>query len=175
MFTLRVPLEQFPDAVKRHAGTGGYPPIYEMSTENAHLVSAGFPERGFIITSLSEEEAKFETFRRQLEAEGFRLYPGVWDIPRQPLSPLPPGLGEEEVYIAAVGFVTPDAEEPYLWVDTYPYPPEEEELLEDLVEWFSETGEVRVESPEEFRATYPYNVVITSVSETLDRSSPLVE
>lgn len=156
---LQVEWEGFVEAVdqwvgKRHAAIS--------TLHGKTLLTAGCPNEGIIISSIVANDV--DTVKRSLTEQGFKLVQGKWSTEHNPVSEHD---SLAEIHVVAIAYKSRE-DMPGLWVDAFPFPPNQGEALKALYEHFEETGEIEGISFDQFIHAANPNVVIVS-PEDIDR------
>lgn len=147
--TLKVSLEDFPEAVHRYAGGAA---VYVSGPPDGLTVTAVSDESGVAVTASAQGDV--QSLKVLLESAGLELREGAWEHE--------PDLSD--VHIAAVAYPSKEST-PGLWVDVFPYPPTQVDVLRAFFEELTETGEISPISFDQFMRHVPANVVILSPDE----------
>lgn len=147
--TLRVSLEDFPEAVHRY---GGGTEVYVSGPHDALTVTAHNDDTGVVITTIAEEG--LDSLRHYLGAAGLELRDGEWEG----------DLDLKEIYVAGVAYASREAL-PGLWIDAFPYPPSTQDVMRAFYDDMVVGGELEGVSFEQFRKYVHPNVVVLSPSE----------
>jgi len=147
--TLRVSIDDFPEAVRRYAGGAS---VYVSGPQDGLTATAVNHETGVTVTT--SVSGDIEALKTVLHAAGLELKPGSWE--HQP--------DLDEVHVAGVAYPSRDAM-PGLWIDVFPYPPTQVDVLRAFYEELAETGELSEVSFDQFVRQVPANVVILSPEE----------
>ena len=155
--TLRVPFEQFSEAVRRVVGTDE---AYLVPTENGCICTAF--DIGKRVRVLTKESGPPKAAREKLEKAGMKIRSGYWaegdeDVP-EPAPAVP--------YVASVSYQA-TKHQPGIWVDAYETLPTPSQVLRTMFDEFSDTGELHEISFEEFVRLAKPNVVIVTPTELL--------
>lgn len=150
---LQVEWDGFVEAVdqwvgKRHAAIS--------TMQGKTLLTSGSPNEGIIISTVVAEDV--ESVKTSLAEKGFQLVHGKWSTEHNPVSELD---SLSEVHVVAIAYKSRE-EMPGLWVDAFPFAPNQGEALKALYEHFEETGEIEGISFEQFIHAANPNVVIVS-------------
>lgn len=130
--TLVVEFAQFVEAVRRFGEPEGGCVLRKVVGDVVHLTHVN-ASAGVQIVSLFQGGE--EDVERTLSAEGLRTMRGVW-VTEASLEHLARVAGE--AHIAAVAYQTPDG--PGVWMDAFPTPPSEGEVLRAIFDEFVTEG-----------------------------------
>lgn len=148
---LRVPFEQFPQAVNRISAEK----IAYLGRENGDvLATAADPARGLIVTALAP--LSFEEAKQALAKAGLEVHEGRWT---------PDGASgglAGALHVAAVAFRS-GGTQPGLWVDAFPESPHPHQVLRAMYQEMADGGEIGDIGFEEFLRVGDPNVVTLSV------------
>lgn len=144
--TLRVSLEDFPEAVHRY---GGGTEVYVSGPIDALTVTSHNDETGVIITTIAEEG--LESLKHYLGTAGLELRDGAWEAE----------TGLDEVHVAGVAYISKEPL-PGLWMDAFPYPPSTQDVMRAFYDDMIEGGEISGITFEQFRKLVNPNVVVLS-------------
>lgn len=142
--TLRVSLEDFAEAVHRY---GGGLEVYVAGPADALTVTALNDETGVAITTIADD---LDVLRKLLEDAGLELRDGA--LERTEI---------KEVHVVGVAYNSDEAA-PGLWMDAFPYPPSQLEVLRAFYDELIETGELADVPFEQFRRHIRTNMVTLS-------------
>ena len=154
--TLQVPFEKFAALVEKRLGVKE---AFVTAQSGCTAVTAADPSKDLIL--LSVVPTPVQATRKNLEAEGFEVFDGVWSVDGH-VDAL--ATEEPELYVAAVAYSTGDAK-PGVWVDAYKSFPSELQVSRQIYDEFIETGELGDTSFEEFLRLATPNVVIVAPSQ----------
>lgn len=147
--TLRVSLEDFPEAVHRY---GGGTEVYVSGSDDALTVTSHNDDTGVIITTTSEHG--LESLKNYLGAAGLELRDGAWE-----------GETElHEIHVAGVAYISKEPL-PGLWMDAFPYTPSVQDVMRAFYDDMIESGEINGITFEQFRKLVQPNVVVLSPAE----------
>jgi hypothetical protein len=160
---LRVPYEEFPDAVRRLLAE---PSAYVSTLAGGSLLSAADPGKQLLITAISQKPA--DEARSDMEQQGLPVYSGSWSSGE--------GLegGSLQTHIAAVSYASSGAT-PGLWVDAFPHLPAQTDVLRAMYDEMLATGEMREVTFDEFIRLSKPNVLILSPEEIAGFASTKLE
>ncbi|HZH97357.1 MAG TPA: hypothetical protein VEX38_00170 [Fimbriimonadaceae bacterium] len=151
---LRVGIEEFPSAVKRYLAE---PLAYLRRKGKGTEVSAGNPAQNLIIVSRSSEE--LEATSSSLSSKGLECREGSWVAEEAVETP-----EESHAFIAAVAYRSRE-QMPGVWIDAFPFPPHQADVLQAMYEEFIENAEIKDVPFEDFVQMAKPNVVIVSPEE----------
>lgn len=142
--TLRVSLEDFAEAVHRY---GGGLEVYVAGPADALTVTALNDESGVVITTIADD---LDSLRKLLHDAGLELRDGALEESEV-----------MEVYVVGVAYTSKETT-PGLWMDAFPYPPSQLEVLRAFYDELIETGELNEVPFEQFRRHINTNMVTLS-------------
>lgn len=145
--TLRVSLEDFAEAVHRY---GGGLEVYVAGPADALTATALNDETGVVVTTIADD---LDKLRKLLSEAGLILRDGTLEQP-----------DIREVHVVGVAYSSDDAA-PGLWMDAFPYPPSQLEVLRTFYEELIETGELSDVPFEQFRRHLRTTVVTLTPDE----------
>lgn len=140
--TLIVEFPEFVEVLKRFGSPTARIVFYRRTPHQVHLTYAN-PERGIeVVSSFLGSVAEVS---RRLTEEGYEALPGMW-ISEASLEYWAKMTGN--LCVAGVAYHTPSG--PGLWMDAYPSPPTEAQVLRSLFEEFVAEGLVKENEFERF-------------------------
>lgn len=153
--TLHVPIDQFPETVRRVVGSGE---AYVSAGDGGSTATAFHPIKRLRVMARLAVSA--EELQRVLETQGMEVRLGQWADGEAPHSERVPGTP----YVAAVSYHAENGQSG-LWVDAYESLPTSTQAIRALYDEFRDTGELDSVSFEEFVRMANPTVVIVSPSE----------
>lgn len=149
--TLRVPFEQFSDAVRLHLQTRD---VYAQGDRVRTIISAADSDRKMIV--IATVHKSFDEVQALLSAEGLKVHSGIWSLDDDhELLSLP--------YIGAVSYRA-NKNKTGVWVGAYDKEPTPIEVLQEVYEEFRNSGELTDISLDDFVEAAQTTVVVLSPS-----------
>lgn len=147
--TLRVPFEDFSNAVRRHFSTRD---VYAQGDRAKTIVTASEPSSHMVIVSSTKKS--YDEVVIELEKHELRVSKGIWTLDDDhELLELP--------FIAAVSYRA-NKQKTGVWVGAYETEPTEVEVFREMYEEFKQSGEMAEISFESFVETAQLTSVILS-------------
>jgi exo-beta-1,3-glucanase (GH17 family) len=147
--TLRVPFEEFSDAVRRHFSTRE---VYAQGDRAKTVVTASEPTSQMVIVASTKQS--FEQVRMELEKRELKVSRGIWTLDDDhELLELP--------YIAAISYRA-NKQKTGVWVGAYESEPNEVQVFQEMYEEFKQSGEMAEISFDSFVESAQLTSVILS-------------
>jgi hypothetical protein len=148
---LRIGFDEFAATVKRLLPQ---PEAYVRGRTGGSVVTAADPSKNLIVVATSALD--LQATRIALESEGVACFNGSWecDDPQEGEQPTP-------AFVAAVAYRSREAM-PGLWVDAFPFMPNQADVLQSMYEEFVHNAEVREIGFDDFIEFAKPNVLILS-------------
>lgn len=149
----RVDLEHFADAVKKLLGGKV---VAVAARDGRTYLTSGDSAKGLVVVAVSGKPVA--DVKKLAADKGFEVISGEWmDAAEVPIE----GCDDEPPYMAGVAYKSRE-DMPGIWMDAFPFAPNQSEVLKRMYDEFAETGEIGDVTFEEFLRLCNPNVVIVS-------------